>query len=220
MNRFEGYYMAFGPSGGGAPNPNFQRQASALNNELHRLNQVKDALGLGIDRGIIETVALLNLNNIPTWSSCEGHLDKGRNMAPYIFVGAPIDNPTMLKMEQNVQQAYADYYDYAAQNPQDTNGISARLNSARQVEAQEYGPMLQHGIELQKLLDQFYQVHQPSSEETRLVVSVKRVTVELVNVGRDFQILLSDADRASHLNDYQAEINAFTLFLRQDFLSR
>lgn len=48
-----------------------------LQNKLKELGKEADRLGYEIDRGIKETVALLNLLNFPTSASCEGHIDRG-----------------------------------------------------------------------------------------------------------------------------------------------
>lgn len=48
-----------------------------LKEKIERVKQRKDRLGKEMDPEIIEPVALLNLLNIPTSGSCEGHLYGG-----------------------------------------------------------------------------------------------------------------------------------------------
>src|SRR5580704_5515502 len=47
-----------------------------------------DATGMGIDRGISNTVIALNLLGVPTSSSCEGHIERGLP-APWVEIGKP-----------------------------------------------------------------------------------------------------------------------------------
>ena len=50
-----------------------------------------DRLGKGIDEKVKDTVVAFNLLEIPTSSSCEGHLDHG-TLAPWIEIETP-DRP-------------------------------------------------------------------------------------------------------------------------------
>src|SRR5437879_4971634 len=46
-----------------------------------------DAVGLEIDRGILDTVVSLNVMGVNTTASCEGHMDHGTH-APYVDTSA------------------------------------------------------------------------------------------------------------------------------------
>ncbi len=56
--------------------------------KLKDLDKVVDGLGMGIDAGIKETVALLNLADVQTTASCEGHKNWGYPY-PWIDIGHP-----------------------------------------------------------------------------------------------------------------------------------
>lgn len=57
------------------------------------LNDLTDRLGLGIDEGIRETVVAFNVLRVPTYMSCEGHVEyRGekvgiKKISPYVSVG-------------------------------------------------------------------------------------------------------------------------------------
>lgn len=76
------------------------------NNTLDRLRHVTDGLGLPIEESIIEAVAAMNVNSIPTNSSCGGHLeDEGLNF-PYLQ-GSPADQPKYRYMgEEKIRQDF------------------------------------------------------------------------------------------------------------------
>src|SRR5689334_3564810 len=50
---------------------------------IRRVAGMRDKLGKPVDAGIVETVALLNMLNISTTASCEGHLEHGTG-APWV----------------------------------------------------------------------------------------------------------------------------------------
>lgn len=51
---------------------------------LKNLETIADGLGLPIEQSIKETVAALNVNEVPTSSSCGGHIEDGRLSFPYV----------------------------------------------------------------------------------------------------------------------------------------
>jgi hypothetical protein len=65
---------------------NFQKnniEIVKIDEAIKKFENTADALGLGIDKGIIEQVALLDLLGYFTTASCEGHIDSG---LPYGWV--------------------------------------------------------------------------------------------------------------------------------------
>ena len=54
-----------------------------LQETIDELSTQTDVNGTTIDPGIITTVALLNMHGFPTYSSCEGHVDKAK---PYGWI--------------------------------------------------------------------------------------------------------------------------------------
>jgi hypothetical protein len=61
---------------------------------LEKVEQTKDSLGLHIDEGMKETIALLWCLGFQTTSSCEGHIERG---LPYPWVEFCTPEPTGLK---------------------------------------------------------------------------------------------------------------------------
>ena len=63
-------------------------EASLQEGGVERMNILKTLERLGVDPGIRETVATLNLLGFPTTESCEGHVDHG-NPAARVSIEAP-----------------------------------------------------------------------------------------------------------------------------------
>src|SRR5687767_10818868 len=71
------------------------------NQKIEELKGVGDKLGMGIDGGILEMVAALNLNGIKTTQSCEGHLDRALAY-PWVQIGSENNED----IDQKRDQAY------------------------------------------------------------------------------------------------------------------
>jgi hypothetical protein len=65
-------------------------KAVQINEAIKKFENTADALGLGIDKGVIEQVAVLDLLGYFTTASCEGHINSG---LPYGWIdfGSEID---------------------------------------------------------------------------------------------------------------------------------
>jgi hypothetical protein len=59
---------------------------------LSEVDRMTDRLGLGVDPGIRETVAALNLLGYRTWQSCEGHVnERGHGLpSPWVELDLPV----------------------------------------------------------------------------------------------------------------------------------
>lgn len=77
--------------------------------QLVNLGKTTDGLGLGIDPGIIELVAGLNLIGVNTTASCEGHLDWG---LPYPWID--IEGIGAFELNEKMQKVKADSNDHKA----------------------------------------------------------------------------------------------------------
>ncbi len=63
-----------------------------------KLRSTADPLGKGIDEGIINTVIALNYQGIPTFASCEGHINRGE---PYPWVD--LGNPEAKEVKEKIE---------------------------------------------------------------------------------------------------------------------
>jgi hypothetical protein len=57
--------------------------------KLAEVSKLRDEADKGIDEGIKETVAALQLLGLQTIQSCEGHLDRGKQTAPWVDIESP-----------------------------------------------------------------------------------------------------------------------------------
>ena len=71
--------------------------------KLLEVDQFRDGMGKGVDPGIRETVAVLQLLSINTTASCEGHLDHGI-AAPWIDIESP--DPRVKMYHLSLQEVY------------------------------------------------------------------------------------------------------------------
>ncbi|GMU52245.1 MAG: hypothetical protein AMXMBFR33_13910 [Candidatus Xenobia bacterium] len=78
---------------------------------LARLAEVRgyrDGLGLGLDEGIVDTVAALQLNGFNTRQSCEGHVDTGCG-APWVDIQA-VEPPNVFSDLPNALHKMAQFH--------------------------------------------------------------------------------------------------------------
>lgn len=73
-------------------NENFSSKEKLFKEKLAYFSQIGDALGKGIEPGILEQVTYLSLLGFTTTSSCEGHVDGHGYPFGYIFFGSEKEN--------------------------------------------------------------------------------------------------------------------------------
>jgi hypothetical protein len=178
-----------------------------------------DALGLGIDAGIKDTVIVLNLLGFTTQQSCEGHLNHGR---PYPWVSFVIDDAELevpRKKWEDLEDAVT-----AAET-----AIIAKHPELPAREALRIGPR----DELEKL----YQEARVASEKMNTYRKMKMAPIndllqvfygncahpdtmiaregvnEIASIGGYWQMVRDDANKAIKLKEYQTEMRRFTDFL-------
>lgn len=76
---------------GGSLNPDARAKEETWANTAREIDEIVDATGRGIDKGIKESVIALNVNGISTSQSCEGHaeVEGGHRPWPWVEVSAP-----------------------------------------------------------------------------------------------------------------------------------
>ena len=180
------------------------------------VEQFTDRLGATIDEGIFETVVVFNLLGFRTFQSCEGHLDHG---SPYPWVDV-IDAERFSRHtnmwihvceleEQAKETRTAETYDQYLSADTYLRTLSARW------EAED--PLFRRLIDL---LDAFY-ASQLEQNPARLLV--KRREPGMYRIAPGFSASakeIPDAFKASYLARGQAEIQAFTCFLKRQWQQR
>lgn len=178
-----------------------------------------DALGLGIDAKIKDTVIVLNLLGFTTQQSCEGHLDHGR---PYPWVSFVIDDAEL----EALRKKWEDLEDAVTAAEK---GIIAKHPELQAREALRIGPR----DELEKL----YQEARIASEKMNTHRKMKMVPInnllqafyrncaypdtmmareginEIASIGGYWQMTRDDVAKAMKLKEYQTEMRRFTHFL-------
>jgi hypothetical protein len=183
-----------------------------------------DSLGHPIDKEIKDIVIALNLMGIETIASCGGHLDHG---LPYPWVDVRIYSAEAQKMMQELLDiqnkiskeeeflqrkfpdlSYNDFYDL----PEGKNlkDLCEKKHILRESVFQSEAKYLE---ELNQLLDQFYEIHKFSYDNTLINLNGR-----LHSIGGDRQQIRSQEQKFLKLIEYRKEMEAFTIFLKNKFL--
>lgn len=190
-----------------------------------------DGLGLPLDEGIKEVVIGLNLFQIITRQSCEGHLDWGR-LYPWVDFQFDFNNTKFQEQRAQINEKIDSLEKILEEKyPQ--------LSLREILELPEAEPLLQHYEErrlfwlnaekeklscikpLEDLLREFYRVHH-CSYETMLIIKKMNdddYWYELASYTSQWQISLTSEQKAEKLLEYQKEMTAFGHFLKQKFLN-
>jgi hypothetical protein len=208
-----------------------QEKTAEWNRLLSHIDTITDGRNKGVDPGIKETVAAFMANGFETTGSCEGHIDWGRRN-PYVDIEVPISEDLKQKFDDLKKMLESK----GIQNKQDLEKDEELHTQYRSIQneaithAQAKRPDLQH--ELQSLLRTFYTTHTPISKDYALNVypwDRTRLAVEPANGDmscrsrkeREERIQklehLSIDERKKILETSQAEMKAFTEFLKERF---
>ncbi len=173
-----------------------------------QLAQVTDRLGNPIDPGIFETVVTLNLLGFPTVMSCEGHLDHGMG-APWVDV----EPPGVEALRQEIR-----HREHAATPDTPPTALHEEVARLRR-EARAQQLCLRE--QLMRYLQAFYQEHQAPFDQRLTLVSCEWLgRTRLENQGAELQEIAEPPTRQRNLSAYQAEMHAFTAFLRRQIAER
>jgi hypothetical protein len=157
-----------------------------------------DRLGKHIDAGILDTVVALNANGINTTASCEGHLDWG---APYPWVDVDSSDPRIAEIDQQ---------------------IAILLSEGKKPETEQLYLEIAHlnyqeELKLGSVLEAFYQHHPIVYDRHIIFIHDIRGGCRIQSLGADTQEFRTPDDQALKLAEYQAEMQAFTDFLKGCF---
>ena len=161
-----------------------------------RVGKVTDKLEKPIDEGIKEGIIALNLFDINTSASCEGHIDHGV-YAPWIDIQG--------KIPKDTREQFQELFKNKGQNEEKLKELSREIER-RNLEEQR--KILPH-------LDEFY--------HGRDVPSHKRLIIENISLGRlesqgvRFQKIEDEKVRQERLQEYREEMNAFISVLKDKY---
>ena len=176
--------------------------------KLKQLETLGDGLGKGLDNGIKEAVAVIQLFGILTRQSCQGHLNWG-DAAPWIDIDLPLDIYALGQRRRELVDQLDSLEEGTAEFEEVSQEERLMWHEERRLEA----------LELKKtfvLLEEFYRErHVPYDE--RLIMDGRG---RLTNQGSMLQPGEDEARRGKNLYRYQREMKAFTEFLKQKFFSQ
>lgn len=169
----------------------------AWERKLTEINQITDKLGMPIDEGIKEIVALLQLNGINTTGSHEGKID--RYPIPYV----DIESPDIAELEEKFESLE----DVDSEEGERLNHKILELNL---IERKKLIP----------LLEEFY-LDRTVPYEVRLgITGLARGWSRLESNGADFQeVEKGEKAKKERLASFQEEIEEFKEFLKSKYFA-
>jgi hypothetical protein len=177
----------------------------------NELNQVTDALGKPIDVGIFDTVVALNLFDIHTTQSCEGHPDRGV-LAPWVEIQAPeTDQIKALKQRANQTMDTIEHFEMQEKPDEELEELYQEYH---RLSAEARRPQLEEKRKAMRLLADFYQNRRVAYDQV-LTIQGNR----LESQGAQLQEIISPEERIQKLHAYQEEMKTFTAFLMKKYFS-
>jgi hypothetical protein len=166
--------------------------------------RLTDRLGYPIDEGIVEMVVALNVCGLPTSQSCAGHLDRGH---PYPWI------------DFQTEECPAWYEQ--AQEDVCREGLNAEEEEAAVAHLMALVAAYHHKdhlyTRLEALLDTFYE-SRPDSEWRVIVHCMRPGYYRMCSACGYTEDEWPENARAENLARAQAEMQAFTMFLKQLWL--
>lgn len=180
--------------------------------EMHkRMSKMGDKLGKGIDAGIIDTVVVLNLLEMPTTMSCEGHLEWG-TAGPWVHVGNHDGDKEMKEYFQLMQEA-RNAHEQGQPSKHLFEQAHAKRRAARQTQ-------LIFRQKLVNYLDMFYKQRFVPYDMRLVIQDLADGTSRLEIQGVSLQEIATVEIKQQKLLAYQAEMQAFTAFLKEQFFQK
>lgn len=165
----------------------------AWDEKMKQIERTVDAKEKRVDEGIKECIVILQLFDINTKASCEGHLDHG-------VAGPLVDVESKEALELKAQW---------------------KKSTTKEEEAELRKEITQENLkERQKLitlLDEFYKGREAPFSKRLIISSLALGWSRLENQGADIQEIELKGKRESNLKEYQEEMRAFTEFLKNKF---
>lgn len=172
-------------------------------------NKITDKLGLPIDAGILDTVIALNLFNVNTTQSCEGHIDRAI-AAPWVDIQAP-ETDELKQLRVRAKQTWTTI-DAAQKAGKPDEDLAPLYQNLHRLNAEVKRPQLKEIQKVTRLLAEFYQNRQVPYERILTIHGYR-----LESQGVPFQEIISPEERRKKLLEYQEEMKAFTAFLKNKY---
>ncbi len=175
----------------------------------NKLRQTKDKLGQPIDDGILTAIIALNVNKIPTFASCEGHLDHGESF-PWVDIGNPEDR----KLKALLRTA-DEYWKQA--NQSEIKHSNAKLTHQllekyHQTMALANRLSLEQARPIYEKLQSFYSKYNPPYG-LRIIPTSIGPFVRIQPEDGVTQLLRNPEDKKRRLDQYRKEFSKFSNFL-------
>lgn len=192
-----------------------ETKAQQWNQVKEQCQRITDVLGYPIDAGILDLVVALNVLQIPTTGSCEGHLDHG-TMAPWVDIEAPG------AQEEQRQAGNARREAREADTRQESDeAIYQLMERVKEHEHRASCLNLTVRARLMDYLDTFYHSRQVPYDHRLsiqgIVVGGLTSMTRLESQGAGLQDIRTPGERGHYLQIYQAEMRAFAHFLKATF---
>lgn len=154
-----------------------------------RVEKITDALGLGIDEKIKDSVIAVKAHDFPTSASCEGHLSDRENDRPFLYPSIDIEAP--------VEDGW-----------QDNEALQNEWSQANALQRER----------MQELLDEFY-ADRELDEEYKLTINPRGIfnAFVLASARHHGEGLRTDEDESLVLARSQKEMQEFTKFLMDKY---
>jgi hypothetical protein len=173
----------------------------------------EDGKSKGIDGGIKETVIALNVLNINTSQSCEGHIDWGY-AGPWVEI-SPEPTEGLKKLRDDIR-ALALEVDMKEKTKAPREELEQLFAKTHKLEAKEDRYVLPEIKKVFDLLTEFYKERNPGFGQI-LVLRFYRSDARLMCQGTELQGIVSPEEKVANLKRYQDEIGLFTEFLKKKY---
>ena len=189
-----------------------------------------DALGLGIDPGIKNTVIVLNLLGFKTSSSCEGHMDRA---LAYPWVDFETENQEIVNLnnqqqdivkridekQSEIQKKYPDLSLGEALRKEESEELDAIYPELHAINDKIEKLSKAQLVPLKNLLADFYKNRSIDPDTMIAIHEIGPTFLRMYSLGGDWQIVRDDNERLKKLKEYQQEIELFADFLTDYFFS-
>lgn len=207
-------------------------------NACKEIENITDSLGHHIDKNIKETVVSLNVLNINTAGSCEGHIDSGMS-APWVLIAAPNEPEERFIGQNEVFEKVAIKYNMPIEEAKRMFNVDVYWEAIHGCiangETKDYEKWKKESEKLlfitKEVLSDFYKDRNvPDNIKIKVdsenLEDMAEGSFEIYNGGEDhrniYNIELSKEEKDSlsnRLNEYREEMQIFAKFIKDKLFS-